>query len=182
MKKHLTHILIIITAVVPFLFSGCILDALNTLTQNIPITQEFNISSNATSYTKSETIDLSNSSTYQRYQDKIQQVKFITAQYRTKSVTPSDLSGNVSITLKDKSGNLLFTYPLGTISPADYESTPYKLTLTSAQIGLINAYLSTLSNRTFDATISITNITSSVKPYNIIGELDIVFEMKAKTS
>ncbi len=181
MKKYLIKLSFAALVILPFTFSGCILDALNTLTQNVPISQDFQISSSADSYTQSETIDLSNSSTYQQYADKIQQISFLQTQYRTKSVTPTDLSANISLTLKDNKGNLLFTYPLGTISPADYINTPYQLNLTSAQIQLINDYLSTLSNKVFVATLSITNITSSTKPYTLNGVIDIVFQMKANT-
>lgn len=182
MKKNLTHILIIIAVAVPFLFSGCILDALNTVTQNIPINKKFYISSSDTSYSKSETIDLSNSTTYQRYEDKIQQISFVQAEFRTvaDSVIPSNLSGNVTLTVKDNSGNLLFSYPLGTITPADYESSPFQLSLSSSEIKLINDYLSTLSNKIFVATISITNV--SPTPYSLVCAIDIVFQMKAKTS
>ncbi len=181
MKKLIKIIIVPAFLILSLSFNGCILDAFNSLTENIPISQEFNISSVLTTYSQSETIDLSNSSTYQRYQDKIQSIQFLQAEYRTKSVAPSDLSANVSITLKDNNDNLLFTYPLGQIKLADYQNTPYELTLNSTQIGLINAYLSTLSNKIFVATISITNITSSQLPYNVDGVIDIVFSMKTKT-
>ena len=163
------------------LFNGCILDALDTITQNIPISQEFNIISSQSSYTQSETIDLSSSSTYQRFEDKIQSIQFVRAEYRTAGVVPGDLKGNITVSLKDNNGNTLFSVPLGQISPADYQNTPYELTLTSSQISLVNAYLSTLSNKIFQATISITNIRSSSVPYNLNGVIDIVFEMKSKT-
>ena len=182
MKKLLTKLFIAAALVVSLSLNGCILDALNTLTQNIPISQTFTVNSSASSYTQSETIDLSNSDTYQRYADKIQEITFLRTEYRTQSVSPSDLSGDITLTLSDNAGNILFTYPLGQIKPADYQTTPYELTLNSTQIGLINAYLSTLSNKTFVATISITNISSSNTPYNLVGVIDIVFQMKAKTS
>ena len=180
MKKYLFNFLILLIAVVPLSFNGCILDALNTLTENIPITQEFNVSSALTSYSQSETVDLSNSSTYQRYSDKIQSIQFLQTEFRTKSVTPSDLSANVSITLMDNNGNLLFTYPLGQIKPSDYQNTPYELSLNSSQIQLINNYLSNLSNKVFVATISFTNISATQLPYTIDGVIDIVFTMKTK--
>ena len=140
MKKYIMKLSLAALLLVPFSFSGCILDALDTLTQNIPISQEINISTSENSYTQSETIDLSNSSTYQKYSDKIQQISFVQTEYRTKSVTPADMSGNITLTLKDNGGNILFTYPLGTIVPANYVNTPFQLKLTSDQIQLINAY------------------------------------------
>lgn len=182
MKKYLIKLSLVALLLLPFAFSGCILDAINTLTQNIPISQEFNISSSADTYSQSETIDLSNSTTYQKYSDKIQNISFLQTQFRAKSVTPSDLSANITLTLKDNNNNILFTYPLGTIKPADYENTPFQIELTQNQIQAINSYLSTLSNKVFVATLSITNITSSAKPYTLNGVIDIVFQMKAKTN
>ncbi len=178
MKRYLIICFIAAAFVGMLSFNGCILDALNNLTQNIPIVQEFNITSALTSYSQSETIDLSNSSTYQRYQNKIQNISFLTAEFRTKSVSPSDLSGNVTLTLKDNNGKVLFSYPLGNIKPADYSKTPYQLQLSSAQIQAINTYLSNLSNKVFVATISITNISSSSLTYNIDAVIDVVFSMK----
>lgn len=182
MKKYLTQTLFVAALAVSLSLNGCILDALNTLTQNIPISQEFHINSSQTSYSRSETIDLSNSSTYQSYADKIEQINFVRAEYRTKvdSVIPADLSGNITVTLKDNTGKVLFTYPLGQVNPADYINTPYELDLNSTEIEAINTYLSTLTNKVFTATISITNI--SPTPYTLVGVIDIVFEMKAKTS
>lgn len=181
MKKYLFNFLLLLIAVVPLSFNGCILDALNTLTQNIPISQEFNVTSALTSYSQSETIDLSNSSTYQRFSDKIQNIQFLQAEFRTKSVTPSNLSADVHITLFDKNGNLIFSYVLGIINPADYQNTPYQLTFTGAQIQLFNTYLSNLSNKKFFAMIDFRNIKSSQPTYTIDGVIDIVFKMKTKT-
>ncbi len=180
MKKYFIKTFAALFFVAMLSFNGCILDAFNTLTQNIPITQEFSVvNSSKSSYSQTDTVDLSSSTTYQNYSDKIQNINYATAEFRTKSILPQNLSANVSITLKDSSGNLLFTYPLGTITPADYKNTPYQLSLTAAQIQLINNYLSTLSNKKFQATLSITNI--SPVPYSLDAVVDIVFKMKTKT-
>ncbi len=182
MKKHIFKSAFVLFLIVGFSFSGCILDALDTLTTNVPISKTFTINSSASSFEQSETIDLSDSKTYQSYSNKIQNISFARAAYRTETVSPSDLSADIAITLKDKDGNLLFTYPLGNIKPADYKDKQYELNLNSAQIGLINAYLSTLSNKVFNATISVTNIQSSVKPYTLVGIIDVAFQMKVKTN
>ncbi len=180
MKKYLIKLSFVALLIMPFAFSGCILDALNTLTQNIPITQEFTVTnSTESSYSETETADLSNSSTYQKYSDKIDSITFAQAQFRTKNVSPSNMTGNVNLTLKDSNGNLLFTYPLGQITPAYYKTTPYQLKLSSAQIGLINNYLSTLSNKKFQATLSIDNI--SPTPYSLNAVIDIAFTMTVNT-
>ena len=181
MKKYFIKTLFALSVLTSLSFNGCILDALNTLTQNIPISQEFTISNGILpSYSQTEIIDLSSSSTYQRYADKIQSINFVRAEYRTNSVSPASLSGNITITLKDMNGNLLFSVPLGQITPANYQNTPYELTLNAAQISLINGYLSTLANKKIQATLSIDNI--SPVPYSLTGVIDIVFEMKVKTN
>jgi hypothetical protein len=181
MKKNYLRIFIGALLVGAMSFSGCLLDALNTLTQNIPISVEFTINnSSESSIQKTETVDLSNSTTYKEYSDKIQNINYVQAEFRDKTVSPSNLSANVMMTLSDNNGNVLFTYPLGTITPADYQNTPFQLNLSSDQISLINAYLSTLSNKKFIATISFNNV--SPTPYSIDGTIDIVFQMKAKTN
>ena len=181
MRTNLKIFLVTILFPSMFLLNGCILDSLKTITQNAPMSQEFKVNSSQTSYSATETIDLSNSSTYQSYQDKIQQIKFIQAEFRTKSVTPTDLSGNVTLILKDNSGNTLVNYSLGQINPSDYITNPFQLQLNDTQIAAINAYLSILSNKKLKATLQIDNISSSVKPYSLDCVLDIVFELKAKT-
>jgi len=180
MEKYLIFYLLSFTLASMLSFQGCILDAFNSLTENISLTKEFDISSSFTTYSKTDLIDLSNSTTYQRYQDKIQNISFLRAEFRTLNVSPSDMQSSVTINLQDNNGNLLFSYPLGSIKPADYQNTPYELQLNSTQIGLINSYLSTLSNKTFQATISINNITWTTFPasYNLKAVIDIVSSMK----
>ncbi len=180
MKRYLTVSLIAVALVGMLSFNGCILDALNSYTVNIPITSEYNITSALTSYTKTDTIDLSNSSTYQRYMDKIKNVWYLTADFRTKSVTPPDLSANITLTLKDKDGNFNLPYSLGSIKPADYMKTPYQLKFNMADIQVINSYLSLSSNKVFIATISISNVSSSQLTYNLDAVVDIVFSANTK--
>ena len=179
MKKYIIKTAKTVIVLTLLSLNGCILDAFDTLTQNIPYSKEFPLSSSQTSYSNSQTIDLSSSTVYKNYQDKIENIKFIRAEYRTISVDPPNLSGNITITLKDASGNILFSRGLGQLSPSDYIKTPFELKLTSTEIGLINAYLSKLSNRVLIATISISQISPS--PYQLVGAIDVVFKMKSKT-
>jgi len=181
MKKYIIKTVIAVMVLSLFSLNGCILDAFDTLTQNIPYSKEFPLSSSQTTYSNSQTIDLSSSTVYKNYQDKIEEIKFIRAEYRTVSVDPSNLSGNITITLKDASGNILFSRELGQLSASDYIEKPRELTLNSTQIGLINNYLSKLSNRILIATISVTNIQSSPPNYKLVGAIDVVFRMKSKT-
>lgn len=179
MNRHIIVVFSVLALVGILSLSGCILDALKTITQNIPITADINISGNETSLTRTETFDLNESSAYQQYQDKINSLTFVTAQYRTKSVTPSDMRGNISITVKQSNGVILFSKIIPQFRPADYANTPYELTLTQSEIQLVNAYLSILTNRVFTATIKFDDLTGSTNSYNLNATLDIVFKMDA---
>ena len=179
MKKYLIKSFLAVFVLALFSFNGCILDSFNSITQNIPISQTFYLTSIQTSVTDNQYIDLTTSTIYQNYQDKIQSLKLVRAEYRTLSVTPSTLSGNISFTLSDMDGNTLFSLSLGQITPANYQKTPLEFALTGAQITLVNNYLSKLSNNKFQATIEVNNIQSSTFPYTIVGAVDAVFEMKS---
>ena len=179
MKKYILGTLFTVVLIGAVSFNGCILDAFKTLTQNIPISKEFNVNSSATSYSRTEVVNLDSSSIYQRYQDKIQEIKFVRAEYRTKSVAQSDLSGDISITVTDLNDNKLFSVTLSQIKPADYLKTPFELSINQAEINAFNSYLSTLSNKQFKVKLEINNI--SPTPYQFTGVVDMVFEMKANT-
>lgn len=179
MKRYLLNIFTAAAVAIALSLNGCITDAFDTLTQNFPITQEFSINGGIlTTYNQTETIDLSSSTTFKRYQDKLQSIKFARAEFRSKNVAPANLSAVVSFTLTDANNNLLFSVSLGKINLADYETTPYELTLTSQQIALVNSYLSNRGNQKFLATLSISNV--SPVPYTLDGIIDVAFEMKTK--
>jgi len=179
MKNYLIKSMLAMFVFTLVSFNGCILDSFNSVTQNVPISQTFYLSSNQTSFSDSQTVDLSSSSVYQNYQEKIESIQLVRAEYRTISVNPSSLSGNISFVLNDWNGNKLFSLGLGQITPANYQKTPLEFQLTGAQIAMVNNYLSKLSNNKFQATISITNIKSSSVNYTLIGAVDAVFEMKS---
>ncbi len=181
MKKYILGTIFTLFAVSIVTFNGCILDAFKTITQNVALTQEFSINSSATSYSKLATVNLDSSSVYQRYKDKINEIKFIRAEYRTTSINQSNLSGTISVTIKNMSDQVLFQVNLGQIKLADYQNSPLELNLTQVQIALFNSYLASLSssNRQFKVSLDITNI--SPTPYQFTGVVDMVFELNANT-
>jgi hypothetical protein len=180
MKKYLSKSFAVVIALTLFSLNGCILDSFNSFTQNVPITEKFVINNNLTSTTLTQEVSLDSSSIYQNYQDKIESIKLLRAEYRTVSVTPSDLSGNIEFTLADNNHNTLFYISLGKLTPANFQKTPLEFTLTGSQIEKVNSYLSMLSNKTFFATISVTNIQSSSPNYELVGAVDVLFEMETK--
>ncbi len=179
MRKYIFFVAFAAVIISALSFNGCILDAFKTITQNIPIFQSFNVSGNATTYTQSEVIDLDSSTVYQRYKDQIQTIKLVRAEYRTTSINQPTLSGTVQITVSDMNNNVIFSVSLNNIKPADYEDTPFELSLDQSQITTFNNYLSNLSNKTFKVTINVTNI--SPTPYQFTGVVDMVFELTANT-
>jgi len=181
MKRYLILSVMVLATVGLLSVNGCILDAIKSITQNIPITTDFNLSGSATSLTKTETFDLNESSTYNTYSDKINTIEFVTAQYRTKSLNQPSMSGTITITVKQSNGTVLFSKVIPGFRPASYTSAPYELTLSQSEIQLVNAYLSILSNRVFTATINFDNITGGTGTYDLNATVDIVFKLTADT-
>jgi hypothetical protein len=174
------NILSIISIIVLTILGGCdTIDSLDTFPLNIPVNIEISVAGNFTSVTRSGDICLSESDTYQKYEDKIKSITFLEAAFRTKAVTPSTLSGHVSLTLADGSGNLLFSKDFGTIKPADYISTPYILPLTQTEINAINTYISTQGNKCFTAAVTVSGLPGGTSQ-SIDISIDMVFLSETK--
>jgi hypothetical protein len=179
MKKY-KYVLSIPVILLLFVFKGCILDAFDTLTQNIPISKEFSVQG-TTPATKTENFCLSSSEIIQDYRDKIEDIQLVTATYQTVSVNPSNAQGDVTIMLKKQDGTLLYSYTLSKISPANYINSPLVLEFTDNQLTLINSYLGTLKAETcFQASVTVDNVTPG-GTITLNGKIDIAFKMKAKT-
>jgi len=180
MKKYLLKSFAVVIALTLFSLNGCILDSFNSFTQNVPITEKFVINSDPSTHILIQKVSLDSSSIYQNYEDKIESIKLLRVEYRTVSVTPTDLSGNIEFTLADNNHNTLFNISLGKLTPANFQKMPFEFTLTGSQIEKVNSYLSMLSNKTFYATISVTNIQSSSSTFELVGAVDVLFEMETK--
>lgn len=163
-----------------FLFKGCILDAFDEITQNIPISKQFTVQGN-TPASSTKNFCLSESSVIQDYQSKIEEIQLVTATYQTISVDPSNATGDLTIKLAKQDGTSLYSYTLSRVSPANYINSPIILQFTDAQLQLINAYLGTLKGGTcFQASILVNNVTPGGS-VTLTGKIDIAFKMKAKT-
>ncbi len=159
-------------------WNGC--DEFNSLPLNIPFSLPVHVEGSASTLSDSTSYCLStDSQTYNEYRDKINSLHFVEAAYRTTNVMPADLSGNINVTLKDGDNNVLFSYDIPGVTPADYMSphSPYILQLDQSQIDFINTYLNSLLNQgaCFTATITVSNI-SGQAPYTIDGAVDMVIE------
>jgi hypothetical protein len=180
MKKYLKQL--IASFFLIFLMStwnGC--DAFNSLPLNIPFTINVEMQqSNGNSLTDTEQGCLSGQSdTYSKYNDKINSLKFVEAAFRTISVSPANLSGNVNVMLLNNSGNTLFNYTIQNVVLADYmkPNSPFILKLTQSQIDFINSYLDEVlhGSACFTATVTVDNLNGQ-PPYTMKGAIDMVIE------
>ncbi|GBD91307.1 hypothetical protein BMS3Abin04_02033 [bacterium BMS3Abin04] len=156
-----------------------IADALKNYPVNIPYSVEFTATGSNNSISESQTFCIDSSDTFQEYKDKIKDIKFTEISFRTISYIPENLQGDVTITLKDGNGVILFTESITGVKASDYVTTPYKITLTADEIQAINQYLQavleTQSQICFTGSFSI-DITSGEGNHTIKAALDLVFE------
>ena len=157
-----------------FLMHGCLLDELDTLTQEIPFSYDVDINSSAASAEQSTTIRLNDNSFYRDNQSKINSIEFVKISYKTKSVNPNNLDATVNFALKQANGTVLLSQDISG-KPADFLVNPYELKITQAQIQLINAYLANFANQTLIATVSVTTSTTGNKI--VQGQVFTVFKM-----
>jgi hypothetical protein len=171
--------ILILPALLLFMFSfnGCILDSFDSIPLDIPITFEINISGQNAQNQASTDFCLSDNQLYLDYQSKINQINLLEITFRPTEVVPTNLSGDITITIAKSDGTVLITKPLGTISPADYlpPNSPYVLTLTQAELQVIDAYLNA-SGDCFTATISVTNMNPGAGVDKTLNaSIDVVF-------
>jgi hypothetical protein len=167
------NIFLIVSLITLTMLSGCdTIDSLDTFPINIPINIELSVAGNYTNITKSGNICLNESDTYKKYENQIKSISFLEASMRTISVTPLSLSGHVSVTLADGSGNLLFSKDLGIIKPADYISTPYVIPLTQQEINSLNTYLNTSGDKCFTTAVTVSGL-----PGGTTQAIDISMDM-----
>jgi hypothetical protein len=171
----------IIALVILFVLKGCILDAFDTLTQNIPISKEFTVQGTG-SVSSPTNFCLTESEVIEDYRGKIENIELVTATYQTISISPANTKGNITISLAESDGTELYSYTLTNVSPAAYINNPFVLTITPTQLQLLNAYLGTLKEGTcFRATLSISIIEPSGTTITLVGKVDIAFKMKTGT-
>lgn len=157
-------------------FSSCkIVENFDTLPVNFGLNVVLNMSGTTTNVSESGSIDLGTSSTYQEYRDKIESLKLLEAAFRTVSVSPTDLSGNVTMIFEF--GDNIVIKGLGDIKPSDYTVTPLIIQFTADELTKINNYLNATkspANPVFKATILATGMADGQK--SMVISVDVVFE------
>jgi len=179
MKKNIKKIIFTFLATSLIMLTSC--DELSQLLLNIPLPIEFSASGTNTSISETEFFCLTQYSEWRDNQDDIESANFLAASYWTLDGSSPNLRGNVSFSLFDGFGGLLFTVNLGNITAADYLENPYELSLNADQIQAFDAVLSNLADNDacFTATLSVTDITGDTNAsgeYVLNGKVEIVLE------
>lgn len=166
-----------------FFISCDLVDSLKTYPVNVPISIQFSASGTSNTVNETEYFCVDNQEAYQEYKDNINKVTFVEMAFRTISYSPSNLQGNVTISLKDAAGTTLFSKTIPDAKASDYVTTPYILQLNQTEIQAVNNYLDQALQQNqslcFTANISI-NITQGGTTNSISGALDVVFEAQAE--
>jgi hypothetical protein len=113
--------------------------------------------------------------------DKILEIKYVAAAYRTLSSTPG-LTGDIFASLVSDDGTTIFSITIPGVMVEDFIDNPFEIVLTQAQIDLFNSYLADYKNKDcYTTTLSVINITAGAgPPYSLTGVVEIVVEIKTK--
>lgn len=160
-------------------------DKFDTFPLNVPFSIDVS-TSGSTNPTNPNPVSycLTESQTYMDYVNDINKLTFIEAAWRTTSTNIS--KGDVTVTVKVVNGQTLFQKTLSGINPSDYKSpnAPYVLSLTAAEIDLLNTYLETFRSNPNNApclqAYVVANVTTGSTPYSLVGVVDMVVEAETK--
>jgi hypothetical protein len=157
--------------------NGC--DELSNLKVNVPLIVNFSTSGSNTQLTESESFCLSDYADWRENQEDVNSATYVSAAYWTESTSPG-LQGDVTVTLSDQFGNLLFSYTIDNYNAAANIDTAYTLELDETQIQAIDTYLSVIGSQQndlcFQASLTVSNITGTSTPYQLSGRVEVVIE------
>ena len=157
--------------------NGC--DELNNLAVNVPLIVHFSTSGSDTQLTESESFCLSDYEDWRDNQEDVNSATFVSAAYWTEFAS-SGLRGDVTVTLADQFGNVLFTYTISDYAAANNIDVPFTLELNENQIDAINTYLSVIGSQQndlcFQSSLTVSNITGTITPYQLNGRVELVVE------
>lgn len=179
MKKMIRIVIMLSLFSTLFLFNSC--DELAQLALNIPLPIEFSAQGSNTTITETEYFCLSSYQEWRDNQEDIESAKYLAASYWTMEGTTANLQGNVSFSLYDEFGGLIFTYNLGQIIAANYATDPLVIELDETQITALDTYLSDLAtqDKCFTGVLTVTNVTGDTNTSGdriLNGKVEIVLE------
>ncbi|HEX3072952.1 MAG TPA: hypothetical protein VHP30_05015 [Ignavibacteriales bacterium] len=157
--------------------NGCILDSLDKINQNLPMTKEILISDQPIgTFAGRLFFDLDSSATYQDYADDITKLEFTSLSFRTDSLNIPTLEGDFEITFEYGSYSTVYSKR---IKPEDYKTTPLIINLPASEIAKINDYL-TRGGRAFIVYYSLKSVTPDSGTLYLRGYIDAVFNFEAE--
>ena len=186
MKKLYKYIFLFLVSFIFFFNQGC--DILENFFLNLPLKQPITTTGNGPVISETEVVCLAEYDAYQDNIDEIQNVLYVSALYRTldtPQLTPGLTGSNISVTVVDGNGNLMFTKNLPTANADDYIDEPYVLELTAQEIALLNGYLALYKDETlwntvcFSSTLTVDNVSgSSGPPFTLTGQVELLLELE----
>jgi hypothetical protein len=158
--------------------NGCILDSLDKINQNLPISVYVNIEDEqVTTVDKTLPFDLNNSETYQDYKNDITKLEYTSISFRTTELNMPALEADIQVTLNYGSNSAVYTKR---IKPEDYKTQPLVFELTAADIAGINEYLASPNGKVFVINVKLNNVNPSSGLLTLRGYIDAVFNFEAE--
>jgi hypothetical protein len=158
-------------------FNGCEFD---TLPINIPISIPVIFEGSVNSINVEKSFCLDDYDSYKQHLNDMKNLTYLESAFRVDIISHPNITGTFNIELKNQAGQTLFSIQHNNFRPADYMVNPYILPLTGTHIQALNAYISNISNKCFSASASLTNITGGGAEINMVGNIDMVFEVEAQ--
>lgn len=173
MKKNL----FVTAAFFSLALHGCILDSLETINQNLPISRPINIVNVPVSDVSLPlAFDLNSSDIYQDYKADIKKIEYTSLSFRTTELNMPALEGDLEATIQYGSYTTLYTQK---IKPENYKTAPFIFNLPASEIAKINSYLAE-GKTAFVINIKLTNVTPDSGLLTLRGYLDAVFNFEAE--
>lgn len=173
----LKKILLYISIFLSVSLSGCILDSLNEVPLDIPITYTFNATGDANTIMDDGTFCLDDNALYSDYEAKMKDIKLLEITFRPTEVTPSSTKGDLRLVIRKNNnlGEVLVNQPFPDITPGSYvaPNLPYKLLIDAVAMNAVNEYLKA-SGTCFYVAVSVENVTPAGTK-TVKGQVDFVF-------
>ncbi|MBN2571912.1 MAG: hypothetical protein JXA68_07280 [Ignavibacteriales bacterium] len=177
MKKLIKTFLVAALLSISLLFVSC--EEFENIDINVPFSIELTRQGLHPDDYERDTVCLdTESSTFQEYRNKFQNLTFVEAALRVKEVIPTTMTGDIYLWIISGTGDTLIAESVINVRPADYMNTPYVLPLSANEIQLINNYLALIQQNQvqpcFEGILQTQNIPGWDINKKIVFSIDIV--------
>lgn len=184
MNKIIKVFVAVFALALSFVSNSC--DKFDTFALNVPFSIEVVTQGNTNPTSGSTSYCLTGSDTYSDYVDDIEKLTYVEAAWRTADDANNNIiAGVVSVTVRVDGGPILFSKTIAGANPSEYKSPnpPFILSLTAAEIQLMNDYLATYlqnPNQCLRAEVQANSTNPATGPYYLKGIVDLVVEAETK--